>query len=141
MSAGKRPQWGNLFLMLTDDPLCLQGTQKPGRAAGYTFAFLLLHFPINQSACRKPASGPGWGFRTPTQPEQRFYPALQREKAIHFAFLLLHFPNILFIRRMVGVPVRRDKQTIAKLVPKPVAGGASFLLFTHKSAHVKETLA
>lgn len=34
---------------------------------------------------------------------------------------------------MVGIPVRRDKQTIAKLVPKPVAGGASFLLSMHKA--------
>lgn len=62
---------------------------------------------------------------------QMLLPSPPAGKSNENAFLLLHFPNILFIRRMVGIPVRRGKQTNAKLVPESRCGRCKLFCCLH----------
>lgn len=127
MSAGKRPQWGERGLA---NPFAFACTVQPCRAMdticlpSSSFLYTCTRLPDTRQAAPVGGSGrPSSRTNAFTQPSSG--------KSNDNAFLLLHFPNILFIRRMVGIPVRRDKQTNAKLVPESRCGRRKLFCCLH----------
>lgn len=128
MSAGKRPQWGECRLA---NPFSFACMVQPCRARDTICLPSSSFFYILAPACRISGKRPRLGVQDAPAAGQMLLPSPPAGKSNENAFLLLHFPNILFIRRMVGIPVRRGKQTNAKLVPESRCGRCKLFCCLH----------